>query len=87
VGVRGGSVSGRVRLAEGRVGVHGRMARGGHVSLKFHPGLPCPTLLRPGQATPETSIQPFQAVFYRFGHPTSYAYVGVSAAHICSTMN
>jgi hypothetical protein len=31
-------------------------------SLKFHPGLPCPTLLCPA------------AVFYPFGHHTSYAY-------------
>jgi hypothetical protein len=47
-------------------------------SLKFHPGPPCPTLLHP-----ETALWPLQvsggfgwpvAVFYPFGHPTSYAY-------------
>jgi hypothetical protein len=37
-------------------------------SLKFHPGLPCPTLLRLAGGLPA-------AVFYPFGHPTPYAYV------------
>jgi hypothetical protein len=48
-------------------------------SLKFHPGLPCPTFLRP------VGRQPFQrwstrktacglAVFHLFEHPTPYTY-------------
>jgi hypothetical protein len=36
-------------------------------SLKFHPGLSCPTLLRPAGGPPLN-------VFYPIGHPTLYAY-------------
>jgi len=55
--------------------------------LKYYPGLPCPSLLRPGvgqTTTPKTVIRPFsgmahpqgsqQAVFYLFGHPMPHAY-------------
>jgi hypothetical protein len=61
------------------------MARGGHefpiVSLEPtmpDPSTPC------GRATPETALWPLQgwpvrgqtaAVFYPFGHPTSYTYI------------
>jgi hypothetical protein len=55
------------------------MARGAHGSLKFHPGLPCLTLLCTpcGRATPETAHLQGRwllAVFYPFGLPTPYAY-------------
>jgi hypothetical protein len=47
-------------------------------SLKFHPGPPCPTFLRPvGGPPPKRPYACFlgglPAVFYRFGHPTPYA--------------
>jgi hypothetical protein len=41
------------------------------VALKFHPGPQCPTLLRPAGGLP---LKRHVAVFYPFGHPTSYAY-------------
>jgi hypothetical protein len=40
-------------------------------SLKFHPGPPCSTLLRPTGGPP---LKP-AALFYPFRHPTPYAYV------------
>jgi hypothetical protein len=58
-------------------------------SLKFDPGPPCPTLLRPtgltaflGLACPKDR-QP-AAVFYPFGHPMPYAYeVKLKSCHGC----
>jgi hypothetical protein len=47
-------------------------------SLKFHPGLPCPTLLRPaGGLPPKWPYSHFwgglpAVVFYPLGYPTSY---------------
>jgi hypothetical protein len=52
-------------------------------SIKFHPGLPCPILLRPAGGSPLN--RPYgcfwggppaerAAVFYPFGHPTPYVY-------------
>jgi hypothetical protein len=62
-----------------RVTEHGRIARGGHgfPKVSLGPAMPYPsTLCR--QATPETTLQPFQgwpaAIFYPLGHPTPYAY-------------
>jgi hypothetical protein len=40
-------------------------------SLKFHPGLPCLTLLRPAGGPP---LKRPAAFFNPFGHPTPYAY-------------
>jgi hypothetical protein len=54
-------------------------------SLKFHPGLPCPALVRPageparnglmavlGMARPLNGW--LEVVFYPFGHPVAYVY-------------
>jgi hypothetical protein len=46
-------------------------------SIKFHPGLPCSTVLHPAGRPPHrTTPQGTQpaAVFYHFGHPTRYAF-------------
>jgi hypothetical protein len=42
--------------------------------LKFHPGLPCPTLLRPVGGRPA-------AVFNPFGHPMPYTYASEGQVH------
>jgi hypothetical protein len=66
-------------------------------SLKFHPDLPCPTLLRPaggpppklpyshfGCCLPAGGGQP-AAVFYPLGYPTPYGpeYLAIANAYTC----
>jgi hypothetical protein len=62
-------------------------------SLKYSPGLPCPTLLHPVSEPPLKRpyghlrvVHPQgrrpAAVFYPFGHPTPYAYVAREHEHL-----
>jgi YD repeat-containing protein len=49
-------------------------------SLKYRHGPPCPTLLRPAGKLPlkrPPAGRLLAAVFYPFGHPTTYAYDSV----------
>jgi hypothetical protein len=43
-------------------------------SLKFHPGLPCPTLLCPVSGVARLQVRWLAAFFYPLGHTTPYAY-------------